>query len=88
MKKFLILIIVLMAVAALTNPSHSSHREKIKDTFKAENPLISAVGGGEVFTRLVDYHSYIIYSKTTLDDETVSTGLFGVVWVNNVNIEE
>lgn len=88
MKKILILVIVLMAVAALTNPSHSSHREKIKETFKADNPLISAVGGGEVYTRLVDYHSYIFYSKTTLDDETVSTGIFGVVWVNRLNIEE
>lgn len=88
MKKFLILVIVLIVVAALTNPSHSSHREKIKATFKEDNPLISAVGGGEVYTRLVDYHSYVIYSKTTLDDETVSTGIFGIVWVNNVRIEE
>lgn len=88
MKKFLILIIVLIVVAALSNPSHSSHREKIKATFKEDNPLISAVGGGEVLTRLVDYHSYIIFSQTTLDDETVSTGIFGMVWVNRMNIEE
>ncbi|MBK7428048.1 MAG: hypothetical protein IPI60_14015 [Saprospiraceae bacterium] len=88
MRNFLILVIVLMVVAALSNPSHSTHREKIKATFKQDNPLISAVGGGEVFTRLVDYHSYILFSTTTLDDEKVSTGIFGMVWVNRVNIEE
>jgi hypothetical protein len=88
MRKFLILIIVLMIVAALTNPSHSTHREKIKATFKQDNPLISAVGGGEVLTRLVDYHSYIFFSTTTLDDEKVSTGIFGIVWVTSMDIEE
>lgn len=87
MKKLLVLILVLILIAAISNPSHTAHREKIKSTFKQDNPLISAVGGGEVYSRLLDYHSYLIFSKTTLDDETVSTGMLGMVWVNKVQIE-
>jgi hypothetical protein len=39
------------------------------------------LGAGKVFSELVSYHDYYVFSSTTFRDETVSFGIFRMVFV-------
>jgi hypothetical protein len=77
-------LLVVLAVAillAVTNPSADSHRKAMADEYKAERPLAGAVGLGALSAQLPEYHSAILGSYTTSGDELASVGLLGFVWV-------
>jgi hypothetical protein len=79
----LLYLLVLLAIAillAVTNPSADSHRKAIAAEFKAERPLAGAVGLGAIGAQLPEYHSAVLGSYTTAGDELTSIGLLGMVW--------
>ena len=81
MKKFFWILVVILLIALITRPNHEDHKDKIKRKFKENNPVTGAVGGGNVFAGMVNYHDYYIFTTTTLQDKTVSVGAFQVVYV-------
>ena len=86
----MIWLVVLLAVAillAVTNPSEKSHRAAISARFSHERPLAGAVGLGAIGSQLPNYHSVVVGSYTTSGDELVSIGLLGMVFIVDVEIE-
>ena len=82
MKKYLWIILVILLVALVTRPNMDDHKEKINKEFKGENPITGALGAGKLFSGLVEYHDGYLFSYTTFRDETVSFGLFKIVFVS------
>ena len=81
MKRTLWIVLALLLVALLTRPDNERHKKKINQEFKGENPVAGVLGGGKVFSELVDYHDKYLFSYTTFRDETVSFGVFRMVFV-------
>ncbi len=79
------IIFLLIAAAALfiSNPDIHSHRGKIVEKFKAENPLTGKFGGGELVKEVIAYENYYVCSmgKISVTDEPVSFGIAGFVVV-------
>jgi hypothetical protein len=84
MSKTLIFAIVaaaLVALAFLLNPSPERHRDRIKEAIGERSPIAGALGLGALAAFTSSYHSRGVASYTTVDDETVSIGAFGIVYV-------
>jgi hypothetical protein len=81
MKRIFWIILALLLVALLTSPNEGLHKKKINQEFKGENPVTGVLGAGKVFSELVSYHDYYVFSSTTFRDETVSFGIFRMVFV-------
>jgi hypothetical protein len=76
-----LVIAVLLALAALLNPSPERHRAKIKQAIAQRSPLAGAVGIGALTAFTSSYHSLGVASYTTAGDKTLSYGAFGFVVV-------
>lgn len=87
MKRSSLIVLILIGVLALTNPSHAAHQQAFSEGFKAENPILSFLGVGKVASALVGYDSYVFFSVGTVADEPVSVGVFGKVFTREVPIE-
>jgi hypothetical protein len=74
-------IAVLVAVAALTNPSAERHREQIKAAVAERSPLAGVLGIGALTAFTSTYHPLGIASYATVNGRTVSVGAFGMVFV-------
>ncbi len=81
MKRIFWIILALLLVALLTSPNEELHKKKINQEFKGKNPFTGILGAGKVFSELVTYHDYYIFSSMTFRDETVSFGIFRTVFV-------
>jgi hypothetical protein len=87
MKK--ILIVAAIAAAALfTNPGLDKHRNKINERYKADNPLTGALGGGKLAAAAVQYDDYYLFSMTKLEGNMVSVGIFNLVVVRNLDLNQ
>jgi hypothetical protein len=80
----LILLIVIAVVMFATNPGQESHEEKIRETYSDENPVAGAVGAAWLRSKTIDYSNYTVLSLSRIDDEVVGIGLFGMVFVLNI----
>jgi len=100
--KFLLILIIVLTLAALTNPDASKHRQAVKDEAKkvmldpdSEKNILSSVIGGfvvdQVVEQLVTVDNYIFFSltrmQTSTKNEIIGFGLFGYVHVNLQNKE-
>ena len=81
MKKSIGIIVLILLAALITSPNAEKHKSSINREFKGENPLAGVLGGGKLFSEMVDYHEGYLFSYTTFRDETVSLGLFGNTFV-------
>ena len=84
MKKIILLAILLIGLF-LTNPSYEKHKAEINETFKADHPLVGKIGGGKLLSGLTDYNNYFLCSTTELDNQQVSFGIMGIVFVSNLD---
>lgn len=87
MKRFTLILLVLLGVLAWSNPSQADHQRAFADKFKEDNPIISWFGGAKVASEFMGYDSYVIFSVGRLADEPVSVGLFGEVFAREIPIE-
>jgi hypothetical protein len=82
--KPLTLAIVLVAVlllAVVLNPSPERHRARIKETVGERSPLSRLLGVGSLAAFASSYHSLGLASYTTAGDRTLSFGVLGMVFV-------
>lgn len=77
----LIVAVVVLALAFLLNPSADKHREKIKAAVAERSQLERLLGIGQLTSFASRYHSLGVASYTTVGDEVVSVGAFGLVVV-------
>lgn len=82
--KPLTLAIVLVAVlllAVVLNPSPERHRARIKETIGERSPIAGLFGVGSLAAFASSYHSLGVASYTTVGDRTLSFGTLGMVFV-------
>jgi hypothetical protein len=82
--KPLTLAIVLVAVlllAVVLNPSPERHRARIKETIGERSPVSRLLGLGSLAAFATSYHSLGVASYTTAGDRTLSFGVLGMVFV-------
>lgn len=72
---------IVLALAFLTNPSPEKHRAEIKEAIAERNQLAGVLGIGSLTAFISTYHTLGVASYTTVDEETVSIGAFGMVYV-------
>lgn len=72
---------VVVAAAALLNPSPERHREKIRDAAGDRSQVARLLGLGSLKAFASSYHSLGVASYTTAGDRTLSVGAFGWVFV-------
>ena len=77
----LIVAVAVLALAFLLNPSADKHREKIKVAVAERSQLERLLGIGQLTSFASRYHSLGVASYTTVGDEVVSVGAFGLVVV-------
>jgi len=71
---------VFVAAIAL-NPSAEKHRAKIKEATAERSPIAGALGLGALTAFVSTYHSWGVASYTTANDQVLSVGAFGMVFV-------
>ncbi|MBK6008273.1 hypothetical protein JJB11_19380 [Ramlibacter ginsenosidimutans] len=82
--KPLTLAIVLVAVlllAVVLNPSPERHRARIKETIGERSPVSRLLGLGSLAAFATSCHSLGVASYTTAGDRTLSFGVLGMVFV-------
>jgi hypothetical protein len=72
---------VVTAGAFLLNPSADAHRARIEAVTAERSPLAGAIGIGVLKAFASEYHSLGIASYTTMADQMLSVGAFGMVFV-------
>ena len=89
---FLIIVICLLLVLGVTNPSSHKHQAKISAQCQDLNPIVGGLGGCDLFAKWgLEYHDYILFSITKVSGvggEKVSWGLMGMVFVVKVGYDE
>jgi hypothetical protein len=73
--------VIVVLVAALTNPSPERHRDKIRTAIGERSPLAGALGVGALTAFTSNYHSLGVASYTESGDKVLSWGAFGCVYV-------
>lgn len=76
-----LVVAVLIAAAALLNPSADQHRAEIKEKIAERSNLAALLMLGDIAAFLSNYHSLGIASYTMADNKVLSVGAFGVVVV-------
>ena len=74
-------ICIALAAAVLLNPSADRHREQIKSGIAERSPLAGLLGLGVLAAFASNYHSVGVGSYTSIQGQTVSVGLLGMVFV-------
>ena len=72
---------VLVAAAALLNPSADSHRERIRQAVAERSQLAALLRLGDLAAFVSEYHSLGLASYTTSRERVLSVGAFGIVFV-------
>lgn len=72
---------VLVAAAALFNPSAERHRQQIQTSVAERSPLAGVLGVGALAAFVSNYHSVGVASYTSIRGRTVSVGFMGMVFV-------
>lgn len=76
-----LVVAILVAAAALLNPSADRHRTAIKDRIAERSQLAAFLRLGDLAAFASNYHSVGVASYTTKNDKVLSVGAFGVVVV-------
>lgn len=82
-KSFISLLVVagLLVAAVALNPSAEKHRARIKEVIAERSQLENALGVGHLAAFASRYHSVGVASYTTVNDDVLSVGAFGMVYV-------
>ncbi len=79
--KTLAVIVFLLVLAIVLNPSADKHRAVIKKTIAERSAMDKIFAVGHLTAFASTYHSFFIGSYTTVNDEIQSVGMFGLVVV-------
>jgi len=71
---------IVVALAFALNPSPEQHRAKIKTSIAERNQLAGMLGIGALTAFASTYHPLGVASYTTVNNRTVSVGVFGMVF--------
>ena len=78
--------LLVLIVLAMTNPSQDRHEQIIKDTVVQDRSVEEVVDVAAKAVPRPKYHSLLVFSWTTMDDELISFGVLGFVWANEIAV--
>jgi hypothetical protein len=83
MKRFIIVLILVLGLAMLLNPSYEKHQKKLVESYKEKNPVTGMIGAGELLAKATEYENYYVFSatKVTGREERLSFGAYGFVFI-------
>jgi len=73
--------LAVVAVAFALNPSPEQHRERIREAVAERRPIAGLLGVGVLTALTSRYHQLGVASYTTANDQVLSIGAFGMVYV-------
>lgn len=76
-----LVVALLVAAAALLNPSAEQHRTRIREAVAERSQLAALLRLGDLAAFASEYHSWGVASYTTDNAEVMSLGAFGIVVV-------
>lgn len=76
---------ILIVLAFALNPSPEKHRSKIKEAIAERSPLAGVLGVGALAAFVSNYHSLGVASYATVNEQTVSIGAYGMVFVRDLS---
>jgi hypothetical protein len=82
------IVVSALLLVGLLNPSPTTHRQQIAQTYANENPVTGAIGVGEALGTVASYHDYVFFSTTSLGPKRMSVGAVGVVHATPPNAAE
>ena len=88
MKKNIALFIFLLLIAlalVVENPTREQHEQKIRAKFSEQNPVSGSLGAGILLSKTLTYEDHHIFSYMTFNNERVSIGVLGMVWVSDLD---
>ena len=76
------ILVALVVILAVTNPSEVTHEAAIRKALKQEHPIAEGwFGLGALWTSTLAYDNYLVVSRMTHQKKTVSFGVLGYVRV-------
>ena len=76
-----VILVAVLVLAAVLNPSPERHRASIKEAIGDRSPVARLFGVGSLAAFASRYHSIGLASYTTAGDRTLSVGALGMVFV-------
>jgi hypothetical protein len=80
---FLLLLVLVAASLAGSNPRHELHSQAIHDSSWESSPVATLLGKSVIESAVSEYHSVVVASFTTVGEQVVTIGMFGHVWALN-----
>ena len=85
-KRSRVVVLLLLVILGATNPGVDLHKTKIDERYRSDNPITGFLGMGKLVGSSVNYHNYIVFSTTTIDQALISIGFSGQVFVRSLDI--
>jgi hypothetical protein len=82
----LILIIIILAISSISNPNRNTHQDAIIKQYKEQNPISGILFVGDTLAKSIKYENYIVFSRTKILEQLISTGYFGIVFVRDLEL--
>jgi len=77
----LVVVALVLALAAMTNPTADQHRDAIRKAVAERSTLERIFGVGVLTAFASSYRSLGVASYSVVNDRTVTVGAFGMVYV-------
>ena len=77
----LVVVALVLALAAMTNPTADQHRDAIRKAVAERSALERIFGVGVLTAFASSYRSLGVASYSVVNDRTVTVGAFGMVYV-------
>ncbi|MDH5205307.1 MAG: hypothetical protein OEW36_06555 [Hylemonella sp.] len=77
----LVLLVAVLGLAAVTNPSPARHRAMIESTLSERSLLSKALNLGALAAFASNYHSLGVASYTKVNEKVATVGAFGLIYV-------
>lgn len=85
MLKATLLIVAIVGLAFVLNPSADSHREEFRTAIADRHQLAGLIGLNKLAAMATTYHTLGVASYSTLNEKVVTVGAFGIVFVPDLS---
>ncbi|HYW07983.1 MAG TPA: hypothetical protein VE913_13565 [Longimicrobium sp.] len=79
MRKFIVAICLASIFLFATNPGPAQHRDRFREQFQEAHPVASFFGADRLGSAILAYHSYGLFSITSVGGAVTTLGVAGFV---------
>ena len=82
------LTLLVAAVLVISNPGHDRHMDAFREAVRKEAPLTGLLHLDALVSKFQTYHSAVLFSWTEIDENAVTYGILGSVWVDDQALKQ